>query len=75
VPRDSHAVFDPPPDRPDPHAHSGDRIAIAAYLGSADIFDKAIIRFAAAYAGQNERDHQSLVDAVAAGRITAEPDM
>jgi hypothetical protein len=57
------------------HARSGDRIAIAAYLGSADIFDKAITRFAAAYAGQKERDHQSLADAVAAGRITAEPDM
>jgi hypothetical protein len=54
---------------------TGDRIAIAAYLGSAVIFDQAITRFAVAYADQNERDHQSLVDAVAAGRITAEPDM
>jgi uncharacterized protein (DUF2252 family) len=54
------------------HARSGDRIAIAAYLGGSDVFDKAITRFAAAYADQNERDHQSLVDAVAAGRITAE---
>jgi uncharacterized protein (DUF2252 family) len=57
------------------HARSGDRIAIAAYLGGADIFDQAITRFAAAYADQNERDHKSLVDAVAAGRINAEPDM
>ena len=57
------------------HARSGDRIAIAAYLGSADVFDQAITRFAAAYADQNERDHKALVDAVAAGRITAEPDM
>ena len=40
------------------HARSGDRIAIAAYLGSADVFDQAITRFAAAYADQNERDHQ-----------------
>ena len=54
------------------HARSGDRIAIAAYLGSADVFDQAITEFAAAYADQNERDHQALVDAVAAGRITAE---
>jgi uncharacterized protein (DUF2252 family) len=54
------------------HARSGDRIAIAAYLGSSDVFDKAIARFAAAYADQNERDHRSLVDAVASGRITAE---
>ena len=57
------------------HARSGDRIAIAAYLGSADVFDQAITRFAGAYADQNERDHKALVDAVAAGRITAEPDM
>jgi uncharacterized protein (DUF2252 family) len=57
------------------HACSGDRIAIAAYLGGSDVFDKAITRFATAYADQNERDHQSLLDAVAAGRITAEPDL
>ena len=57
------------------HARSGDRIAIAAYLGGSDVFDQAITRFAAAYADQNERDHKSLTDAVASGRITAEPDM
>jgi uncharacterized protein (DUF2252 family) len=57
------------------HACSGDRIAIAGYLGSADVFDQAITQFAAAYADQNERDHKSLVDAIASGRITAEPDM
>ena len=56
------------------HARSGDRIAIAAYLGSADVFDQAITRFAAAYADQNERHHQALVDAVASGRLTAERD-
>jgi uncharacterized protein (DUF2252 family) len=54
------------------HARSGDRIAIAAYLGSGDAFDRAISRFAAAYADQNERDHKALVDAVASARITAE---
>lgn len=54
------------------HARSGDRIAIAAYLGGSDVFDKAITRFAAAYADQNELDHKSLVDAVASGRLTAE---
>ena len=54
------------------HARSGDRIAIAAYLGGSDVFDQAITRFAAAYADQNERDQQALVDAVASGRITAE---
>ena len=56
------------------HARSGDRIAIAAYLGGSDVFDRAITQFAAAYADQNERDHQSLLDAIAAGRITAERD-
>ena len=55
------------------HARSGDRIAIAAYLGGADVFDRAVAQFATAYADQNERDHQSLVDAVKSGRITAEP--
>ena len=57
------------------HARSGDQIAIAAYLGSSDVFDQAITQFAAAYADQNERDHQELVDAVTSGRLTAEPDM
>jgi uncharacterized protein (DUF2252 family) len=57
------------------HARSGDRIAIASYLGGSDVFDKAITQFAAAYADQNERDYKSLVDAVASGRITAEPDL
>jgi uncharacterized protein (DUF2252 family) len=55
------------------HARSGDRIAIAAYLGGSDAFDQAITRFAAAYADQTERDHKALVDAVASGRLTAEP--
>ena len=54
------------------HARSGDRIAIAAYLGNSDVFDRAIAQFAAAYADQNERDHDALVDAVGSGRITAE---
>jgi uncharacterized protein (DUF2252 family) len=57
------------------HARSGDRIAIAAYLGGSDVFDKAITLFTVAYADQNERDHRSLVDAVASGRLTAEGDM
>ena len=54
------------------HACSGDRIAIAAYLGGSDVFDQAITQFAAAYADQNERDHQALVEAADSGRITAE---
>jgi len=54
------------------HARSGDRIAIASYLGNSDVFDKAIAAFAVAYADQNERDYQALNDAAATGRITAE---
>ncbi|GAA3920564.1 DUF2252 domain-containing protein [Streptomyces lacrimifluminis] len=54
------------------HARSGDRIAIAAYLGSSDSFDRALATFAEAYADQNERDHQALVDAVHTGRLQAE---
>ena len=54
------------------HARSGDRIAIAAYLGGSDVFEQAITRFASAYADQNERDHSSLIEAVSSGRIIAE---
>jgi uncharacterized protein (DUF2252 family) len=54
------------------HARSGDRIAIAAYLGNSDVFDRAIAKFASAYADQNERDYRALVDAAKSGRITAE---
>jgi hypothetical protein len=54
------------------HARSGDRIAIAAYLGTSDVFDKALAEFAAAYAEQNERDYASLGTAVASGRVTAQ---
>ncbi|MET7744871.1 DUF2252 domain-containing protein [Streptomyces sp. NPDC005385] len=56
------------------HARSGDRIAIAAYLGGGDVFDKAVARFAELYADQNERDHQALLDAVNTGRVTAQSD-
>jgi uncharacterized protein (DUF2252 family) len=53
------------------HARSGDRIAIAAYLGSSDRFDRAVAEFAASYADLNERDHRRLAQAVAAGRVAA----
>jgi uncharacterized protein (DUF2252 family) len=54
------------------HARSGDAIAIAAYLGGSDVFDQAITEFADAYADQNERDHDAVVEAVKSGRIVAE---
>ncbi|WP_240157328.1 DUF2252 domain-containing protein [Pseudonocardia broussonetiae] len=54
------------------HSRSGDRIAIAAYLGSGPAFDHAVGKFARAYADQNEDDHLDLLAAVADGRVTAE---
>ncbi len=53
------------------HARSGDRVAIASYLGSASTFDRALLAFSRAYAEQNERDYASLERAVASGRIAA----
>jgi uncharacterized protein (DUF2252 family) len=53
------------------HARSGDRIAIATYLGKGDIFDRALADFAVAYADQNERDYATLVEAAKDGRIEA----
>ncbi len=55
------------------HARSGDRLAIAAYLGRGRRFDRAIADFSSAYADQNELDHRRLVEAVAAGEVAAEP--
>ena len=54
------------------HARSGDRVAIASYLGKGDAFDQAIATFSRAYADQTERDHEALMDAVKKGRIKAE---
>lgn len=53
------------------HARSGDRVAIAAYLGSGDVFDVAMSDFAEAYADQNERDHARFLEAVADSRVDA----
>ncbi|MFE4670343.1 DUF2252 domain-containing protein [Streptomyces sp. NPDC056716] len=54
------------------HARSGDPIAIAAYLGGGDSFDRALSDFAQSYADQNERDFEALGTAVREGRIRAE---
>ena len=54
------------------HARSGDAIAIAAYLGKGDSFDRALATFAEAYADQNERDYEAVSEAVASGRLVAE---
>ena len=54
------------------HARSGDRIAIASYLGNRDVFDRAILEFSKLYAEQNERDYQTLAAAVKSGEVKAE---
>jgi uncharacterized protein (DUF2252 family) len=54
------------------HARSGDRIALAAYLGQGSAFDRAMVEFSAAYAEQNERDYKALAKAVKAGRVVAQ---
>ena len=54
------------------HARSGDRVAIASYLGSGKSFDNAIALFSESYADQNQRDYEALQKASADGRITVE---
>ncbi|HLM18355.1 MAG TPA: DUF2252 domain-containing protein [Acidimicrobiia bacterium] len=49
------------------HARSGDRVAIAAYLGSNDAFDRAMVAYSSAYADQNERDYESVKESLDAG--------
>ncbi|MET0145917.1 MAG: DUF2252 domain-containing protein [Ilumatobacteraceae bacterium] len=54
------------------HARSGDRVAIASYLGGSDTFDRALAEFSEAYADQNERDYDALVAAERDGRIAVQ---
>ena len=51
------------------HAKSGDAAMISGYLGNSNRFDDAVSNFAVAYADQNERDYQALLEAIRAGRI------
>jgi hypothetical protein len=53
------------------HARGGDRVAIAAYLGSSDRFDNVIADYAASYADQTVLDHAKLQVAVNTGQLTA----
>ncbi len=55
------------------HARTGDPAIIHGYLGTKDTFDEALVKFAVAYAKQNERDYQRLVDAINDGKINATP--
>jgi uncharacterized protein (DUF2252 family) len=51
------------------HARTGDRFALAAYMGSGDRLDRALADFAEAYADQNERDFAEVEEAATAGRL------
>lgn len=54
------------------HARSGDRIAIASYLGSGPVFDDAVADFAEAYADQNQRDYEAVLRDAEAGELVVE---
>jgi uncharacterized protein (DUF2252 family) len=54
------------------HVRSGDGVAIASYLGNNETFDRALAQFAEIYADQNERDYETLTNAVKTGQIKAE---
>ena len=54
------------------HARSGDRIAMASYLGKSDVFERAMAEFATTYADLNALDYEALVQAVRDGRVKAE---
>ena len=55
------------------HARSGDAVSLSGYIGDSTEFDKVIAEFARAYADQTEQDWHALLDAIAIGRIAAEP--
>ena len=57
------------------HARSGDRFAMAAYLGNSASFEKALAKFAESYADQNERDYEAFAGACKTGRLHAEEGM
>jgi len=54
------------------HARSGDRVAIASYLGRGERFDDALVTFSERYADQNERDHDEFTRAIRSGRVATE---
>jgi Uncharacterized protein conserved in bacteria (DUF2252) len=57
------------------YARSGDRIAIASYLGGSEKFDQAMAGFAEAYAEQNERDYEAFSAAAKAGKVEVTRDI
>ncbi len=57
------------------HSRSGDRIAIASYLGRRPVFDRAVLTFSEAYAEQNERDFAALQAAAETARVDADREL
>jgi uncharacterized protein (DUF2252 family) len=55
------------------HARSGDPVALAAYMGRSDVFDRAVTAFAASYAHQNDADYAAFTAAIREGRLVATP--
>jgi len=55
------------------HARTGDAAQIAGYLGKSEAFDKAMVKFAFAYADQTQHDHEGFVKAIRSGSIMANP--
>jgi hypothetical protein len=55
------------------HARSGDPVALAAYMGRSDVFDRAVTTFAASYAHQNDTDYAAFNATIRKGRLTATP--
>jgi len=53
------------------HARSGDPVAMAAYLGRDDAFERSITDFSERYADQNEKDYEEFAGAVRSGRLQA----
>jgi len=55
------------------HARTGDAAMLRGYMGTGEVIDEAITKFAMSYAQQNERDYQLLLDAIKKGKIAATP--
>ncbi len=53
------------------HARTGDAEEISGYCGTSDKLDKAIAKFAFAYAEQTARDHEALLNAIKTGKVKA----
>jgi uncharacterized protein (DUF2252 family) len=53
------------------HARSGDPVAMAAYLGRDDAFERSVTDFSERYADQNEQDYGEFAKAVRSGRLQA----